>query len=432
MSEMEMNVLGAVFSDPSSFWEAAETLKTEHFRDGRNQEVWDAMSHLAISGVPFDHASVRKELRERGKVDFVTERHMRSLIDFMPDVANVGYYAGKIREEWIRFRAQQQATSLRADLDSGKNVKEVLDKHQAELVKLHGGLDHLGGAVHISEPVAAAVKRLELLKAGDPRAFGVATGIPLLDDKYASLEAKNVYIIAGGVSAGKSALADQIADAAADQQENVYICCLEMSAEQRAQRFVSRRAGVTLRAWQAKENLSKEAEAKLMAAAADFSEPPIYIDDSRGITTMDIMARAKRFKDRHGLGLLIIDYLQLIKPIRRGPREQEIAEISGAINDMAGELEVPIISVCQLSRTHQHEGREPELRDLRESGRLEQDAFGVIAVYRPDLEESSCKLLVLKNRQGPLGRRQVRFIGEQVRFEEMDFYGSDALEEIYG
>jgi replicative DNA helicase len=247
----------------------------------------------------------------------------------------------------------------------------------------------------------------------------VRSGISLFDDKYAFLEPKNVYVVCGGVSAGKSALADQIADYVARQGENVYICCLEMSAEQRAQRFVSRRAKISLRAWQAQEYLSMEAERRLRLGAEEFNEPPIYIDDDRGITTMDIMARAKRFKDRHGLGLLVIDYLQLIRPMRRGPREQEVSEISGAINDMAGELNVPVISVCQLSRTHQHEGREPELRDLRESGRLEQDAFGVIAVYRPDLEQSACKMLVLKNRQGPLGRKEMRFIGEQVRFEDL-------------
>lgn len=429
---MEQNVLGAVFADPSSFWSAAEILKAQHFRDHRNSVVWDAISHLAVSGMPFDHATVRKELQERGAMASVTEAHMRSYLDFMPDVANVSYYAGKIREEWIRYQAQQQATSLKADLDSGKNVKDVLDKHQAELVKLHGGLDHLGGAVHISEPVAEAMHRLDMLKEGKTDGFGPTTGVPLLDDKFSWLAPKNVYVVCGGVSAGKSALSDQIADAVVEQGENVYISCLEMSAMQRAERFISRRSMVSIRAFQAKEYISNEAYRKLKLAAEEFETPPIYIDDARGITTMDIMARAKRFKDTHGLGLLIIDYLQLIKPIRRGPREQEVSEISGAINDMAGELNIPIISVCQLSRTHQHEGREPELRDLRESGRLEQDAFGVIAVYRPDLEGSACKLLILKNRQGPLGRRNVRFIGEQVRFEEADSYETDALEALYG
>jgi len=430
MSELECNVLGAIFTEPRTFWEVAEVLKTEHFKDNRNKEVYDVISHLAVSGVPFDMPSVRKELRERGKMETVTEAHMSGLIDFMPDVANAAYYAGKVREEWIRHKALQQSTTLRFDLEQGKNVKDVLDKHQAELVKLHGGLDHLGGAVHISEPVAEAMNRLTMLKEGNTDGFGPTTGVPLLDDKFSWLSPKNVYVVCGGVSAGKSALSDQIADSVAGQGGNVYISCLEMSAMQRAERFVSRRARVSIRAFQAKEYLSMEAERRLRAAAEELSSPPIYIDDDRGVTTMDIMARAKRFKDTHGLDLLIIDYLQLVKPIRRAPREQEIAEISGSINDMAGELNIPIISVSQLSRTHQNEGREPALRDLRESGRLEQDAFGVIAVYRPDLEESACKLLILKNRQGPLGRREVRFIGEHVRFEEMT--QEDAAGEAYG
>jgi len=417
--EMENNVICAILTDPGCFWEVAEKVKTEHFLDGRNREIFSAISSLAISGEPFDMTSVRKRLRETGKMESVTETFIGSVLDFMPDVANIGYYADNVREEFIRGKALAVGTGLRYELEEGKNVKEVLDKYYDQIVQLYGGLRGSEGADHISIPVAAAMERLSKLREGSGSGLGVRSGIPLLDDKYAFLEPKNVYVICGGVSAGKSALADQIVDTVAQQGENVYIFCLEMSAEQRAQRFVSRRAKISLRAWQAQEYLSMEAERRLKLGAEAFKDPPIYIDDDRGITTMDIMARAKRFKDRHGLGLLVIDYLQLLRPLRRGPREQEIAEISGAINDMAGELDIPIISVCQLSRTHQHEGREPELRDLRESGRLEQDAFGVVAVYRPDLEESACKMLILKNRQGPLGRREMRFVGEQVRFEEL-------------
>lgn len=430
MIEMEDNVIAAVFSDPSTFWEIAEHVKPEHFADARNRELFTAISDLAMSGVPFDMTSVRGHLREKGTMKLVTETHVGSMLDYFPDVSNASYYAKKVREEAVRAKALQVGTGMRADLEEGKNVKEVLDKYYGQIVGLYGGLKGSDGAMHISVPVANAMDRLEKLREGSSSGLGVRTGVPLLDDKYAFLEEKNVYIIAGGVSAGKSALADQIADSVAAQGKNVYITCLEMSAEQRAQRFVSRRARISLRAWQAQEFLSMEAERRLKVAADEFKDPPIYIDDDRGITTMDIMARAKRFRDRHGLGLLIIDYLQLIKPVRRGPREQEVAEISGAINDMAGELEVPIISVCQLSRTHQSEGRRPELRDLRESGRLEQDAFGVIAVYRPDLEDGSCEMLVLKNRQGPLGRRRMQFVGEQVRFDEA--IDDATLRETYG
>jgi replicative DNA helicase len=428
--EIESNLLGAIFAEPRCFWEISEKVGAAQFIDNRNREIYAAITSLAISGVPFDTVSVRKKLREDGKMEVVTEAHLRGLLDFMPDVANVGYYAGKLREEYIRAQALQVGTGMRFDLEEGKNVKEVLDKYYEQIVQLYGGLHGNDGAVHISVPVAEAMERLQKLREGKANELGIETGVPLLDDRFAFLAPKNVYVVCGGVSAGKSALSDQIADEVASQGENVYISCLEMSAMQRAERFISRRSKVSIRAFQAKEYLSMEAERRLGMAAEEFASPPIYIDDDRGITTMDIMARAKRFKDTHGLGLLIIDYIQLIKPVRRGPREQEIAEISGAINDMAGALNIPIISVCQLSRTHQHEGREPALRDLRESGRLEQDAFGVIAVYRPDLEESACKLMVLKNRQGPLGRREMRFVGEQVRFEELRM--DQVLEAEYG
>ncbi len=427
--EIEVSVLSSIFSRPANLWQAAEIIKPEFFRDVRNRYTFAAMIGLAQRGDPFDYAAVRQSLKESGDLARVTEAHLSALDDSFGDTANIEYYSRKVAEEHVRFEAIKMANVMKAALESGKNVKEVLDAHQEVMIKLHGNTD-LSGAVHISEPVAEAIERLEMLKAGNISGFGIETGIPLLDDKYSFFGPKNVYVICGGVSAGKSAIADQIADTVARQGENVYISCMEMSAVQRAERFVSRRARVSLRAWQAKEFIGEEAERKLRNAAAEFEKPPIYIDDVRGITTMDIMARAKRFQDTHGLGLLILDYLQLIKPIRRAPREQEVAEISGAVNEMAGELNIPVILVSQLSRTHQIEGREPELRDLRESGRIEQDAFGVIAIYRPDLEESRCKILILKNRQGPLGRREVCFIGEQVRFEEIREEYS--VEEMYG
>jgi len=427
--EIEVNVLSSIFARPANIWEAAEIIRPEFFRDTRNEYVFGAMLSLATRGAPFDYAATRQKLKEDGNLARVTETHLSAVDDMFADTTNTVYFCEKVAEEYVRYEAIKTANTMKADLESGKNVKDVLDMHQAAMVKLHGNTD-FGGAVHISEPVAEAMKRLQDLKEGNTSGFGVETGVPLLDDKFSFLSPKNVYVICGGVSAGKSALADQIADDVSSQGENVYISCLEMSAVQRAERFISRRSKVSLRAFQAKEYLARDAEERLRAAADEFTEPPIYIDDDRGITTMDIMARAKRFKDTHGLGLLVLDYLQLIKPIRRGPREQEVAEISGAVNEMAGELNVPVILVSQLSRTHQNENREPELRDLRESGRIEQDAFGVIAVYRPDLEDSQCKLLILKNRQGPLGRRDIRFVGEQVRFEEIERDYSP--EEMYG
>ena len=415
--EIEVSVLSSIFARPANLWLAAEIINPGHFRDIRNRFTFDAMMKLAMAGEPFDYSAVRQSLKESQHNERVKEAHLSSLDDTFADVTNVAYFAQKVSEEFVRYEAIKTANVLRADLRAGQNVKKALEIHQEAMLKLHGTTD-AGGAVHISGPVADAMERLEKLKNGDISGFGVETGIGLLDEKYSFLSPKNVYVVCGGVSAGKSALVDQIADVVAKQGKNVYITCLEMSAIQRAERFVSRRAKVSLMAWQAKEFISRDAEKRLKEAASDFAEPPIYIDDARGITTMDIMARAKRFKDTHGLGLLVLDYLQLIKPIRRAPREQEVAEISGAVNEMAGTLDIPVILVSQLSRTHQIEGREPELRDLRESGRIEQDAFGVIAVYRPDIEDPRSKLLVLKNRQGPLGRREVRFVGEQVRFEE--------------
>jgi len=428
--DTEVAVLSAVFADPATLWDAMSIVESDHFRDRRNQYIFSALSSLATNGMPYDMSAVRTKLRQDGDMFVVTESHLSSLEDLSPDTTNVAWYANKIKESFVRIEAIKETNRLKAQLEQGGNLKEILDDHSKTLLDLHGGLAARSEAVHISRPVGEAMDLLAKMRAGDISGLGVRTGVGVLDDRFSFFAPKNVYVICGGVSAGKSALADQIADYVAGNGSNVYVSCLEMSAMQRAQRFISRRARVSLKAWQAKDMLSKAAEESLQKAAAEFRKPPIYIDDARGLTALDIMAKARRFRDTHGLGMLIIDYLQLMKPLRRGPREQEVAEMSGAVLDISGDLDVPVILVSQLSRTHQHENREPELRDLRESGRIEQDAFGVVAIYRPHLEEPESKVIVLKNRQGPLGRRQMRFIGEQVRFEEIqstDVYYKEAF-----
>lgn len=419
--ETECNVLSAAFLAPECLWQALEVTRPDHFRDRRNRLTFAAMVDLARNGEPYDQVAVRKRLEEQGQMSAVTYSHFGDLVDGpMPDVANVAWYAQKISEDHARGVAAAEAVKFKAALDSGKNMKEVLDGHMAELMKLHGDVFAGGGAVHISKPIASVLERMNYLKEGNIDKLGVRTGVKGFDDKYAYLAPKNVYVVCGGVSAGKSSLVDQIADNVAMQGKNIMIFALEMSIEQRAERFLARRAKCSMQAFSAQEFLGKEVQARIIQTAEELKKPPIYIDDSRGITTMDIMARSRKFRETHGLGLLVIDYLQLIKPLRRSSREQEIAEISTEINTMSADLDVPILLCSQLSRLHQIEKRRPELRDLRESGRIEQDAFGVVAVYRPDLQKPETELLVLKNRQGPLGMRRMYFVGEQVRFEEME------------
>lgn len=419
--ETECNVIAAALAAPECLWQALEICKPEQFRDRRNRLIFRAMTTLARNGEPYDYVAVKKSLEESGDIKGVTYTHLGDLLDgFVPDVANIPWYASKIAEEHARGIAMQQANALKSNLEAGKAMKEVLDQHMVEMMRLHGDVFTGEGAVHISKPVESVLRRLEALKSGDTTQLGLRTKVKGFDDKFGYLAPKNVYVVCGGVSAGKSAMVDQIADTVAEQGSNVMIFALEMSVEQRAERFLSRRGRVPMDTFSQGEYLSRDIYDRLTNTAEKLKSPPIFIDDSRGITTMDIQARARKFKESHGLGLLVIDYLQLIRPLRRTSREQEVAEISGEINNMAADLNIPILLVSQLSRQHQVDGRRPELRDLRESGRIEQDAFGVVAVYRPDLTERATELIVLKNRQGPLGIRRMYFYGEQVRFEEME------------
>ena len=150
--EIEVSVLSAIFARPANLWIAAEIIKPDFFRDSRNRTVFDAMMKLAVSGNPFDYAATRQKLKEDGNIARVTEAHLSALDDTFADTSNVEYFSRKVAEEHVRFEAIKTANTMKADLESGKNVKETLDLHQATMIKLHGNTD-LGGAVHISEPV---------------------------------------------------------------------------------------------------------------------------------------------------------------------------------------------------------------------------------------------------------------------------------------
>jgi replicative DNA helicase len=343
--------------------------------------------------------------------------YVSSLIESLPDVANVEHYAKLVRDDSVKrgiLKANMEGSQAAA---SDWRVDEIIENQIHELTQLQQEVLQKGEPEQIGGPAQRAYERIEAIKAGDVTQFGWKTGLKVLDSRFGYLAPKNLYVVAGTASAGKSALVDQIADRVADDGGTVAIFCLEMSLEQRAERFLARRTSTTLEIFKDPQYIPASVMEKLRAEAERLKEPPILLDDTRGIKPADISARCKKIKNRHGLDLVIIDYLQLVTAPYRGPREQQVAETVNQINTMAGDLEVPVLLCSQLSRTHQHEGRRPEMYDLRESGRIEQDAFGVIMVYRPDLEKDDCEILIRKNRQGPVGMGRMMFRGPHVRFD---------------
>jgi replicative DNA helicase len=424
--EVERSLLGALLSDHDTLVELADTITSMDFYNEKNRTIFDSAMRVAKETSQVDIVSVTNDLRTSGCLEKAGGPAYLSEMIVLPDLISAPHHAEILKDKRIKrdliAAAQQTLNRCSYDMGSAEDAVADLQKHvfaAAENMQQHG-------AEHISGPARRVVDHAEVITGDNERALGLRTNIPLMDRAFGYLTPKNIYIVAGGVSAGKSAMVDQIADHVAEQDGKVMIYALEMSVEERAQRFISRRNRIDMGTFKSPMKLREhDMMSRIRQAAEELREPPIYLDDSRSIKTIDIYARARKFKQRFGLDLLVIDYLQLVRPTRRGPREQEVAEMTREVNAIAGELEIPVLLVCQLSRTHQHENRPPELRDLRESGAIEQHAHGVFMIYRPDLHESEAKLYVRKNRNGPIDQGTMMFEGNFCNFREQreeDFY----------
>jgi len=424
--DAERAVLGAVLLDENAMSAVHDVLSELDFYTTQNSVIFKACQQLHEDKKPTDMTSVSNHLREMQWMKMAGgAAYLADLVSSLPDVANVLHHGKIVRSMSIKRGLIKANRTAIAAAESDWPVDQILEDHQYEIQKLQQKILADGEPEQIGVPAARAVERLESIKNGDVTKFGWKTGIKPLDSRFGYLAPKNLYVVAGGVSAGKSALVDQIADKVADDGGTVAIFCLEMSLEQRAERFLARRTNTSLQLFKDPQYIPDSIIQKLKMEVESLREPPILLDDTRGIKPVDILVRCKKIKHRYGLDLVVVDYLQLVMPPRRASREQEVAEMVGQFNNMAGELEVPVLLCSQLSRTHQHENRAPDLRDLRESGRIEADAFGVIMVHRPDLEERDCEILIRKNRQGPVGKGRMLFNGPSVKFEHWTAHGEE-------
>jgi replicative DNA helicase len=416
--DVESALLGAFLADNDTLIDLADRVVEADFYDEKHRTIFNAILEVARETSQVDIITVTNLLRTTGNLERAGGAATVSELAVLPDVTSAEHHAQILRDKRVKreILAAAKMAVNRCSYDMG-SASDVLHDLQRTIF---GASEQLQtkGAVHVSVAGDRVVAHAAAITSGEPGALGLSTGIGILDRTFGYLTPKNVYIVAGGVSAGKSTMVDQITDHVADQGGKVMLFALEMSVEERAQRFMSRRRRIPMGAFKSPHQL-RDLMPDVRRAAEELRKPPIYIDDDRGIKPLDIYARAKKFQQRHGLDLIVVDYLQLVRPPRRGQREQEVAEISGEINAIAGTLDVPVLLVCQLSRTHQHEGRPPEMRDLRESGRLEQDAHGVFMIYRPDLTESEARLYVRKNRNGPVDEGRMMFEGQFNNFKEL-------------
>lgn len=431
--EAERGVLGSFLLDRDALLKVADTLQAEDFYEPRHAQIFAAALDLFQASQPVDLLTLSQKLADRGQLEAAGGRaYLAELTEAVPTAAHIFEYAGIVRQKsTLRklVRSGQEITGL-GYAEDGK-VDNLLEKAEQSLFKVTQTLvkDRF---VHVKEILHARFDEFsELHDAEDKDVLrGVASGFHAVDNLLGGFKPTDFVVLAARPSMGKTAFALGIAqNAALKYGKSVGFLSLEMSKEQLVDRMFASLLGVD--SWKLhKGKLTDEEFSRIGGVMDELSRAQIYIDDSVGSSALEVRAKARRLQMEHGLDMLVIDYLQLMSAggsSYGGNRVQEISEISRGVKQLARELRIPIIALSQLSRAVElRPGKIPQLSDLRESGAIEQDADVVMMIYREDYYEEDSErkgiadIFVRKNRNGPVGRAELMFKKEQLRFFDLD------------
>ncbi|MEN8113719.1 MAG: replicative DNA helicase [Actinomycetota bacterium] len=425
--EAEESVLGAVLLSADAANIALEKLQAEDFYRPSHQQVFEAVQTLFDANEPIDAVTVSEGLRRDGTLERVGGvGFLTRLIDTVPTTSNVDYYAGIVEEHALRRRLMRVGGTIGGIATEMKEpISDVLDRAEQEVFQV--AERRVGeGLAPIDPLLGPAIERAEELQRLGSEVTGLPTGFRDLDRKLAGLHPTNLIIIAARPGMGKTSLALNIAQNVAQGGEPVAIFSLEMSREEIVSRMLCSAGRIDSQRLRT-GRLSEADFTKLSNAASTLYKKPIYVDDSPGLTITEIRAKARRLRRRPGLGLVVVDYLQLMHGTSGENRQQEIAIISRSLKNLARELDVPIIALSQLNRSlESREDKRPRLGDLRESGAIEQDSDVVLFIYRdeaysPDKVESKgvAEVVVAKHRQGAVGKVTMTFLPEFTLFSDM-------------
>ena len=422
--EAEMSVIGAVLIDTDAIVKVAEFLRAEHFYKDAHVHIFAAILDLYEKRQPIDLVTVPAALKKKKKLEIVGgTTYLSELASYIPTSAHIETYARMIKDNFVK-RQLVSVSSKIAELgfSDGDDVNELLDHAEQELYLI--SQDYLKQEFEpIKKVLETSFDRLEELHKHKGMLRGVPTGLKSVDAKLNGLQDSNLIILAARPSVGKSSLATNIAQFAAVKHKiPVAMFSLEMSSEQLSDRMLASQADVDVFKITT-GNLSDDDFAKLGEAMGILAEAPIYIDDTPGISVMEMRTKSRRLKLDKDIRLVVVDYLQLMHGRNLESRVQEVSEISQALKGLARELNVPVLALSQLSRAVEQRGgdKRPQLSDLRESGALEQDADVVLFLYIPDEEQRELqKLIVAKHRSGPTGEIDLYFHSAQTKYYEQD------------
>jgi len=422
--EAEESVLGAVMMSAEAANIALERLSAEDFYRPAHQHVFEAITGLFDANQPIDAITVADALRRAGTLDRIGGvPFLTRVLDTVPTTSNVDYYAEIVAETSARRRLLAAgATVGRLAMQGDREIAEVLDS--AEQAVFAVAERRVGdGLAAVGPMLQHTLERIEEMGTRGDDVTGLATGFRDLDRMLAGLQPANLVVIAARPSMGKSALALNIAENVAEAGSPVAVFTLEMSREEVVQRLLSSMAGVdshSLRTGQ----LTPDLWQRLVRVTSRLYQMPFFVDDSPDLTVTAIRAKCRRMARKQGLGLVVVDYLQLMHSSGRSDnRQQEIADISRSLKNLARELHVPVIAVSQLNRAlEQRENKRPRLGDLRESGAIEQDADIVAFIYRDEYYDPGSSQMgvaevnIAKHRAGATGTVMMNFAAEFTRF----------------
>ena len=421
----ELAVLGAMFLDREAASLALEMLTGEDFYRPDHRQVFEAAEELYHSGVPIDMITVKNKLEEKQVFDQIGGLpFLANISTSVGSSANMRHYAAIVEEKSVLRRLIRTANNISQMSYEGKtDVNAIMDTAEKGIFDIMQNR-HSDQFHHIRDIAVDSIEKIEDTYRSKGKLTGVPTGFVDFDQKTAGLQKSDLILLAARPSMGKTAFAlNIIQNAAIRSNVPTAVFSLEMSREQLVNRMLCSEAMLDAQRLRTGE-LTDSDWADLIQAMGPLSQAPIYIDDTPGVTPMEVRSKCRRLKVEKGLGLIVIDYLQLISGnSRNDSRQQEISEISRSLKAIAREMEAPVIALSQLSRAcEQRADHRPMLSDLRESGAIEQDADVVAFLYRdeyyfPDTEKKNqAELIIAKQRNGPTGTVDLTWMGQYTKF----------------
>ena len=429
--DAEKSLLGAVLIDEEVLADAAEITHAHDFYDKNHGLIFAGMMRLFEKHKPVDLLTLTDELKRKDELEMVGgSAYLTELTNYVPTAAHASAYAEMVAQTAVRRRLIKASGDIsELGYDESTTTQELLEKAEAELFSV-SDQSTKQDLVSLESILTDSFDRIEELSKNKGSLRGVRTGYRDLDNMTAGLQKSDLIILAARPAMGKTTLVTNLAyNVATIEKKPVLFFSLEMSKEQLVDRMLADASGVD--SWNIRTgNLSDNDFAKLSEAMGEMAEAPIYIDDTPGLSVLEMRTKARRIAHDNQLGLIIVDYLQLMQANgnHNGNRVQEVSEISRGLKLIARELNVPLIALSQLSRSVESRTPPiPQLADLRESGSIEQDADIVSFIYRPGYYEPDnpevqniTDLIIAKHRNGPVGKVQLYFHPERLRFMSLD------------